>query len=247
MFSVSKRLRTGAGRRGSRSQRQHPQLQRIPSQLGLSVASKASSGEVLSRCGVAPLSDLERALLRSQHGPLAFAAMRALQTSRTTKIAAQQFRLLLCRRLRLPLPSSSRTCRCGRQLNVFGHHRAACAQAGVLGKTGFALKCAAAQMCTEGARVATNVFVRDLDLGEFNAQIGGHCGWANSVAKISVGHGHHARVSASRRRHCSQTGCCSPMALLWMILGWSFPYPPSDTRRSGSRDRFDRDQQEKDF
>ena len=61
------------------------------------------------------------------------------------------------------------TCRCGRQLDVFGHHRAACAQAEVLGRRGFALECAAAQVCREaGARVATNVFVRDLDLGEFN-------------------------------------------------------------------------------
>ena len=62
-----------------------------------------------------------------------------------------------------------RTCRCGRRLDVFSHHRAACAQAGVWGRKGFALKCAAAQVCREaGARVATNVFVRDLDLGAFN-------------------------------------------------------------------------------
>ena len=55
------------------------------------------------------------------------------------------------------------TCRCGRQLDVFGHHR------GFWGRRGFALECAAAQVCREaGARVATNVFVRDLDLGEFN-------------------------------------------------------------------------------
>ena len=52
---------------------------------------------------------------------------------------------------------------------MFGHHRAACAQAGVLGRRGFALECAAAQVCREaGARVATNVFVPDLDLLEFN-------------------------------------------------------------------------------
>ena len=115
------------------------------------------------------LSDAERAMLRSQHGPLASAALTALPTSRATKIAAQPFRLQLCRRLRLPLPVSSRTCRCGRQLDIFGHHRAACAQAGVLGRRGFALECAAAQVCRKAeARVTTNVFVRDLDLGEFN-------------------------------------------------------------------------------
>ena len=38
-----------------------------------------------------------------------------------------------------------------------------CAEAGVLGKRGFPLQCAAA-----GARVTTNAFIRDLDLGEFN-------------------------------------------------------------------------------
>ena len=49
-----------------------------------------------------------------------------------------------------------RTCRCGRQLDVFGHHRAACHVAEVLGKRGFKLECAAAQVCREaGARVST--------------------------------------------------------------------------------------------
>ena len=42
---------------------------------------------------------------------------------------------------------------------------AACAQAGVLGRRGFALESAAARVCREaGARVSTNVLVRDLDL-----------------------------------------------------------------------------------
>ena len=59
------------------------------------------------------LSESERAMLRSQHGPLASAAM--------------------------------------------------------TGRRGFALECVAAQVCREaGARVATNVFARHLDLGEFN-------------------------------------------------------------------------------
>ena len=60
-----------------------------------------------------------------------------------------------------------RTCRCGRQLDQFGHHRAACPEAG---KRGFPLECAAAQVCREGgARVSTNVFVRDMDLAVHNA------------------------------------------------------------------------------
>ena len=52
---------------------------------------------------------------------------------------------------------------------MFGHHRAACAVAGVLGRRGFPLECAAAQICREaGARVTTNVHVRDMDLAVFN-------------------------------------------------------------------------------
>ena len=75
------------------------------------------------------------------------------------------FRVLLLRRLWLPLPPSSRFCRCGLPLDPSGHNRAACAQAGVMGRRGFALESAAARVCREaGARVSTNVLVRDLDL-----------------------------------------------------------------------------------
>ena len=112
----------------------------------------------------------QRALMRSQHGPLASAAFTALPTSRATRIDPQPFRLLLCRRLHLPLPLSHRTCRCGRQLDQFGHHRAACSEAGVLGRRGFPLERAAAQICREGgAWVTTNMFVRDMDLVAFDA------------------------------------------------------------------------------
>ena len=70
------------------------------------------------------------------------------------------------RRLRLPLPLARRFCPCDRLLDSFGHHRASCARAGVLGRRGHALESAAARVCCEaGARVTTNVLVRDLDLG----------------------------------------------------------------------------------
>ena len=69
------------------------------------------------------------------------------------------------RRFRLPLPLSSRQCRCGRSLDFFGHHRAACSRAGVLGRRGFAVESVAARICREGGtRVATNFMVRDMDL-----------------------------------------------------------------------------------
>ena len=83
---------------------------------------------------------------------------------------AYRCRVLFQRRLALPLPLSNRTCRCGRPLDVFGHHRAACARCGVLGRRGFVLDSAVGRVCREaGAMVATNQFVRDLDLGVPNA------------------------------------------------------------------------------
>ena len=80
------------------------------------------------------------------------------------------FRVLLLRRLWLPLPPTKRTCGCGRLLDSFGHHRAACANVGVLGRRGFALESAAARVCREaGARVSVNQLVRDLDIAAPNA------------------------------------------------------------------------------
>ena len=71
----------------------------------------------------------------------------------------------MLRRLRFPLPLTARRCRCGRLLDSYGHHRAACARVGVLGRRGFALETAAARVCREaGGRVMTNMFVRELDL-----------------------------------------------------------------------------------
>ena len=66
------------------------------------------------------LGDPTKALLRSQHGPVASAPLTALTTSRATRIDAQPLRLLLCRTLRI--------CQCGRLLDKFGHYRAACVE-----------------------------------------------------------------------------------------------------------------------
>ena len=63
-------------------------------------------------------TDAQKALLRSQRGLLASAALTVSPTSRATRIEPQPFRLWLCRRLFLPLPMSSRTCRCGRRLDI---------------------------------------------------------------------------------------------------------------------------------
>ena len=111
------------------------------------------------------LSTTEQALLRSQLGPMSGLPFSSVPSSPPTRFAPQLFRVLLLRRLWLALPFSSRTCRCGRPLDVLGHHRAACSRAGVLGSRGFSLESAAARVCREaGVRVSTNLFVRDLDL-----------------------------------------------------------------------------------
>ena len=51
-------------------------------------------------------------------------------------------------------------------IDSFGHHRAACSRTGVLGRRGFAVESVAARVCREaGGCVATNMFVRNMDLG----------------------------------------------------------------------------------
>ena len=72
---------------------------------------------------------------RSQSGPATGMSLS------TTLPNPEQIESQLLRRLRLSLPLTSRKCRCGRLLDSFGHHRAACAQTGVLGRRGFAIEC----------------------------------------------------------------------------------------------------------
>ena len=109
----------------------------------------------------------ERALALSQSGPLAGVPFHCLPTSPATRLDSEIFRTLLLRRLRLPLPLNARVCRCGRLLDCLGHHRSACAVSCALGRRGFQVEVAVARVCREGgARVSTNVMVRDLDLSQ---------------------------------------------------------------------------------
>ena len=85
----------------------------------------------------------ERALLRSQSGLGAGMSFSVVPSNPLVRIESQLFRVLLLRRLRL---TTSHTCRCGRLLDFIGHHRASCAQAGVLGRRGFAVESAAARV-----------------------------------------------------------------------------------------------------
>ena len=80
------------------------------------------------------LTDPQKALLRSQGGPLASALFISMPIDRVSRIDSQSFRLLFLRRLRQPLPLTARSCRCGRLLDCLGHHRSACPVAGVLGR-----------------------------------------------------------------------------------------------------------------
>ena len=74
------------------------------------------------------MSGRDRVLLRSQSGPVAGVSLSSTPSSPLTRIEPALFRVLLQRRLALPLPLSNRTCGCGRPLDAFGHHRAACAR-----------------------------------------------------------------------------------------------------------------------
>ena len=59
---------------------------------------------------VCPLSELERALWRSHQGPLASTVFVGISTNRVARFDLQPFRVLTSRRLRLPMPLSSRSC-----------------------------------------------------------------------------------------------------------------------------------------
>ena len=76
-----------------------------------------------------------------------------------------EYRVLLLRRLRLPLSLAPKHCACGGLPDELGDHRSACAQVGALARRAGLLERAAARICKgAGARVATNVALRELNL-----------------------------------------------------------------------------------
>ena len=98
-----------------------------------------------------------RAQVRSQAGPGADMALSAAPTHYLTRIPPHLFRVVLLRRLRFPLPLSLHTCRCGCQIDKFGH-----------------IVCTSRRrVCREAnGSFTTNVMVRDLDLGDPQAADG---------------------------------------------------------------------------
>ena len=106
-----------------------------------------------------------QALITSQSGPFASRAFTTIPYTNDFAYPSHLFRILLLRRLRLPLPLFARTCRCRRTFDSLGDHRAACAQSGVLRSRGGPLERAAARVCREaGARVTTHTRLADLNV-----------------------------------------------------------------------------------
>ena len=86
-------------------------------------------------------------------------------TNRMTCMEAQPFRLLLLRRLRLPVPLTSRTCRCGTPLAII-EQRAVWRGPG--GKGGFHLYMLRTGVQRSRSESEDNTFVRDMDLEGVN-------------------------------------------------------------------------------
>ena len=140
----------------------------------------------------AELSQPVKALCRSQRGPLASVALTALPTSRATRIEQQPF-AFGCVVFACPFSPP-----------------AACSRVGVLGKRGFPLECAAAQVCREAGGRVSNLFVRDLDLAAFNALDNRRVEVIADglpVAWCTTGHRHHPRVPTARRRFSTRKSC----------------------------------------
>ena len=116
------------------------------------------------------LLEQERAMLLSQQGPMASVPLVSFPTDRISKFEPQPFRILLLRRLRLRLPLCVRSCWCGRRSSrrpwpIVQRAR----QQGFWARRGWALQSVTARVCREaGARVWTNVFVRDMDIASFD-------------------------------------------------------------------------------
>ena len=117
------------------------------------------------------LDPASQALLASQQGPHASRSFTTIPYNIDTEYPTHLFRILILRRLRLPIPLTARHCRCRRTLDTFGDHRAACAQSGILRNRSTPLERATARMCREaGARATTNTLLTNLNLDHIHRQ-----------------------------------------------------------------------------
>ena len=113
------------------------------------------------------MSPVEQALLRSQSGPCAGVAFSVCPSSPLTRIDSALFRVLLQRRLHLPLPLSQRICGSGRPLDPFGQSPRQHVRGLGLWEGGASLwRVRPPQSAGKlGGRVVTNMFVREIGLG----------------------------------------------------------------------------------
>ena len=136
-----------------------------PSARGWQAPAAAAVAAHLQTELLAQLDVPSQALLFSQTGPFSSRPFTTVPTCPELTFPSEPLRALLLRRLRLPLPLSTRTCRCRRPLDPLGDHRAACSRSGALRSRGCPLERAAARVCRKaGARVTTNTLVRDLNV-----------------------------------------------------------------------------------
>ena len=80
-----------------------------------------------------------KAMVLSQNDAVSAEPFISVPTSRETRFDSAAFRVLLLRRLQLPLHLSARVCQCAVSPTFLGHHRSACATTGVPGRPGHAV------------------------------------------------------------------------------------------------------------
>ena len=128
---------------------------------------------------VLPLANPQRqALIRSQSGHAAGKWLTTAPTSPELELTPLRMQVALRLRLQYPLPLGPKRCNgntCRAQLDPYGHHWSACNRSGRLKLRSYPLERTWARVFREaGARVQTNVFLRDTNLQHVAADDGRH-------------------------------------------------------------------------
>ena len=110
-----------------------------------------------------------------------------------------------------PSPCPHRTCRCGRRLNILGHHRTACAR-----EEGFVLEYAAPQVCRGGwcacghqsLRAKPGFWAHSVQWSQVGGCRGGTTLWRGGV-QLAIGNARvvHKDGSAKKKGSSSQRSC----------------------------------------
>ena len=166
-------------------QKRHPQVAGIMLQ-GLNGGGEMASMNVVRECAAAladagcvlpswfelltALPPPQRAMVRSQGGPLSSRPFVCCPTSRLTKFSSQSFRVLLLRRLHLPLPLSSRNCVHSTALATTGQFARL---QGCWGGVG-SLWRAIARICREGGARVSRIWISMVVVWR-SWQMGCHC------------------------------------------------------------------------